>query len=723
MGITPQEKKEVEPSISKRSKKIWVFIAALAVIGVALLLTFIPSLRKSAVVRDGRLNVLLITLDTTRADRLGCYGYTKAKTPNLDSLAQKGVRFENAYCQVPLTLPSHCSILTGTYPFRHHVHNNGSYYLAPEFLTLAEALKAKGLKTAAFVSSFSVDSRFGLDQGFDFYDDKFQEVTPFKTLNSERRAEKIFASFSTWIDKNSAEQFFCWVHFFDPHLPYDPPSPYKEEFATNPYDGEIAYMDHYIGAIVEKLKENNIFGQTLLILASDHGEAFGEKVELGHGVFLYEGTMRVPLVFCVENHLPQGKVIEPRVRLIDIMPTILDMLLLTNPEKIQGESLLPYIERRKRDDLSSYIETFYPRENYGWAELVGLIAADWKYIRAPKEELYNLRSDPKEEKNAINSSEKIVSEMKRNLESLVKSQPGVEETKSRRMSAEEQDRLKSLGYISFSDKAGSGQYPDPKDKLDELRMNQEAEMYEFQKNYAEARRVYEKLLELRPNSASSYVNLALAQARINELEEAIATLKRGIEKIPKSEILLSRLGHTYLAMEKMDEALAAMKEVLEINPRYFDALLVSGLILDRQGKKEEARGYFEKALEVEPENKFLRTNYALNLITGGKNQQAIDVFTGLIRDYPDDYRLFQYLGIACAYVGNFTKAIENLKQAIYIHPTPIAYYNLAVAYRETGEIKEAIHYLELYLQNPQGEDERSIKQAQEELQNLKKMVR
>jgi tetratricopeptide (TPR) repeat protein len=590
-------------------------------------------------------------------------------------------------------------------------------------LTLAEALKAKGLKTAAFVSSFSVDSRFGLDQGFDFYDDKFQEVTPFKSLNSERRAEKTFASFSDWIDKNSSQQFFCWVHFFDPHLPYDPPSPYKEEFAANPYDGEIAYMDHYIGAIIEKLKEKNIFGQTLLILAGDHGEAFGEKVEVGHGVFLYEGTMRVPLVFYAENHFPQGNVVKPRVRLIDIMPTVLDMLLLTNPEKIQGESLLPYIERRKRDDLSSYIETFYPRENYGWSELIGLISGNWKYIRAPKEELYNLRSDPNEEKNAFSSSEKIASEMKRNLESLIKSEAAATETKGGVMSAEAQDRLRSLGYISFSEKPGGGHYPDPKDKLDELRMNQEAEMYELQKNYLEARRVYEKLLKLRPNSASSYVNLALAQARLNEFEGAVATLKDGIEKIPKSEILISRLGHTYLAMGKMDESLAAMKQVLEVAPRSFDALLVSGLVLDRQGRKEEAQGYFEEALEIEPENKFLRTNYALNLITGRKIPQAIDAFTGLVRDYPDDYRLSQYLGIAYAYLGNYAKAIESLKQAIYIHPTPIAYYNLAVAYREIGEVKEAIHYLELYLENPQGEDERSIKQAQNELQNLKKMLK
>ncbi|GAH87365.1 unnamed protein product, partial [marine sediment metagenome] len=233
----------------------------------------------------------------TRTDRLGCYGYQKAKTQNLDSIAANGVLFMNAYCQVPLTTPSHCSILTGTYPLYHQVRNNGNYSLSPDLTTLAEILKGRGFQTAAFVSSFTVDSRLGLDQGFDVYDDNFVEGQAFKSLNSERKAENVFASFSRWLDQNQSGQFFCWVHFFDPHLPYDPPSPFREEFPDDPYDGEIAYMDHYTGKVVEKLREKKLLGRTLIILAGDHGEAFGEKEEVGHGIFLYEGTMRVPLLF------------------------------------------------------------------------------------------------------------------------------------------------------------------------------------------------------------------------------------------------------------------------------------------------------------------------------------------------------------------------------------------------------------------------------------------
>lgn len=295
--------------------------------------------------KESQLSVLLITLDTTRADRLGCYGYSKAETPNIDWFASRGVRFANAYASVPLTFPSHCSIMTGTYPLYHGARNNGNYRLHSDLLTLAEILKDKGYNTAAFVSSFTVDSRFGLDQGFEIYDDDFRRGQAFKALNAERRAEEVFEPFSSWIETRKRGPFFCWLHFFDPHLPYDPPSPYKEKFAHELYDGEVAYMDYYVGKVIEKLKEKNLLSQVLIVLAGDHGEAFGEKGESGHGVFLYEESLRVPLIFYADYRLPVNRIIKARVRLIDIMPTILDLLEITIPKEVQGKSLLPYIVR------------------------------------------------------------------------------------------------------------------------------------------------------------------------------------------------------------------------------------------------------------------------------------------------------------------------------------------------------------------------------------------
>ena len=693
-------------------------IPAIAV-AIASAIVFISVLNpsKTSIVRDHTLNVLLITLDTMRADRLGCYGYVKGSTPNLDALAQNGVRFTDAYAQVPLTLPSHCSIMTGTYPTSHGVRNNGSYALSPDKLTLAKILKAQGFKTAAFVSSFSLDSRFGLDLGFDVYDDEFQEGSP-----AERRAEFVFPVFSDWIDKIKEERFFCWLHFFDPHLPYSPPPTYREQFADRPYDGEVAYMDFVIGTVMGKIKERNLLSQTLVVVVGDHGEAFGEKGELGHGIFLYDMALKVPLIFYAENHLPVKKTIPARVRLIDILPTVLDMLKLPKPEFVQGTSLIPHIQGKMKEDLDSYIETYYPRENFGWASLFGLISGDWKYIRAPKEELYDLKNDLDEANNVFFAKQKKAANMKGSLDKLMKESSYFSSSGKRTLTAEEQERLRSLGYINYSDKAANDEAPDPKDKLDELKIIQEAEKFEFEGNFLAAVKLREKMLVLCPGVAASYDNLALTQARIKNFDAAIQTLKQGLDNIPQSEILLSRLGFTYLATGQMDEALKAMNEVLKIDPMHMDALQASAMILDNIGKREEARSYFERALAIDPKNKFLRTSYARNLGGTGKFPEAIDVYTRLTQDYPNDYIPFQMLGILYTMIKDFDKAIEYLKGATHIRATPPAYYYLAMSFREKGDNAEAVRYLELYLEDPKGEPVQRTKNAQANLENLKKLL-
>ena len=671
---------------------------------------------KTSIVRDPTLNVLLITLDTTRADRIGCYGYLQGRTPNLDALAQNGVRFENAYAQVPLTLPSHCSIMTGTFPFSHAVHNNAVYTLASDKLTLAKILKAQGFKTAAFVSSFSLDSRFGLDLGFDVYDDNFQEGSP-----SERRAGQLYPVFSNWLDGVKDERFFCWVHFFDPHLPYNPPPPYRDQFSDRPYDGEVAYMDFVIGAVMEKIKERNLLGRTLVVVAGDHGEAFGEKGEAGHGIFLYDMALKVPLIFSAENHLPAHKEIPPRVRLIDVMPTILDILNFPRPESIQGISLIPYIQGNQNEDLESYIETYYPQENLGWAPLFGLISRDWKYIRAPREELYNLKSDPDETRNVFVVERKKASAMKGSLDKMTKEGLVPGSSGKRVLTADEQERFRSLGYVNYSDNTPVVEAPDPKDKLDELKMIRDAEEFEFEGNFQAAAALHQKMLSLRPGVAASYDNLALAQARTKNFDAAIQTLKQGLEKIPHSEILLSRLGHTYLVAGRTDEALTAMAEVLKINPQHIDALAASALALGNMGKKEEAREYFERALAVDPGNKFVLTSYANFLAVDGKIPEAVEIFTRLTQDFPQDDKPFQLLGITYGMIGDYDKAIENLKKAASVKPSPSSYYYLAISLKEKGDFAEAVRYLELYLEDPKGETEPRIKKAQATLEHLKKL--
>jgi arylsulfatase A-like enzyme/Flp pilus assembly protein TadD len=706
----------------RETRKSLLALSALLILALAGFLV-VRFLRPGAKIKkDGRLNIVLITMDTTRADRLGCYGSTRAKTPNLDALAAAGVRFENVYSQVPLTTPSHCSIMTGTYPLYHQVHNNGTYVLPQQMTTLAEILKSQGFETAAFVSSFTVDSRLGLAQGFDVYDDRFTEGEAFKPLNAERKAEKVYAAFRSWLNRSEKQPFFCWVHFYDPHLPYDPPAPYSVDFADSPYDGEIAYMDYYIGQVIAALREKNLFQQTLVVLAGDHGEAFGEKVETGHGIFLYDETLRVPMIFSAEGRLPRGVVVKPRVRLIDIAPSILDLIALPVPAEMQGTSLLSYVSGKQKAGLGTYLETYFPRENYGWSELIGLLDGDWKFIRAPKPELYNLKTDPGENVNAFAREGRRAREMQSRLEeTIVRFSSGITPAK-RELSSEEKEKLRSLGYVDQTAGIPSGPLPDPKDMVDELRTIQKAEALEREGNLAECAKVYQEILERNSKSPVNYVNLALIQAKLNQFDAAIQTLDRGIAAIPGSVTLLSRQAHTYMVMGRLQKSLGAWQAVLVIDPAYFDALLASGWILDLMGKKEEARGYLEKALAVEPENTFLRKTYAMNLATSGKLKEAISIYEKLRQENPGDYEVLQDLGICYGYAGDINSAIDALKAAVEIHPNPVAYYNLTVALKKVGNIKDAVYYLKLYLGNPEGEDEAKVRGAQQELLALEKLL-
>jgi len=695
-------------------------LAGLFVVIAGFIVVFRIIRRPAGVKKDPGLNVLIVTLDTTRADRLGCYGYSKSGTPNLDALAAGGVRFENATCQVPLTGPSHCSLFTGAYPFVHQVHNNGSYVLPPEIQTLAEAMKASGRATAAFVGSFSVDSRFGLGRGFDVYDDNFAAGQPFKSLNAERRADEVYAPFARWLDEHKADRFFAWVHFFDPHIPYDPPSPYKERFASDPYDGEIAFMDEHVGKIVGKLRDNGILQRTLIIIAGDHGEAFGEKEEMGHGVFLYEPTMRVPLIFYAENRLPRGQVVGSRVRLIDIPASVLDMLGLPGLKDSQGTSLVPYIQGKRKDDQSSYIETYYPRENYGWSELVGLLRGEWKYIRAPREELYDIKRDPKEEKNLAGAKPDIVRDMGAGLDKLVRESPSPSRAEKKTLTGEEAERLRALGYVAMADGPSGKTLPDPKDQTDELRLIRQAEETEAAGNLPEAAAARQRILAMRPKVASSYINLAYIQARMMKFDDVVRTLEQGLARVPDSEVLLLRLGNTFMVTGRVKKALEAFDRVLKTNPRSFDALLASALMLDAIGQKTDALAYYRNALQIEPENRYGRTGYAQSLSATGRFGDAIQIYEDLTHDHPDDPAVLQDLGITYSYAGNLSRSIECLEKAISLRPTPVAYFNLARAMVKQGKIGDAVRYLKLYLENPKGESEQTVAQARAELQKLER---
>ena len=555
-------------------------------------------------------NVLLITLDTTRADRIGCYGYAPAGTPNIDALAARGSRFASAYSPVPLTLPAHCSVLMGKYPTAHRVRNNGSYHLTPGHVTLAEVLKGKGFATAAFVSSFTLDSRFGLDQGFDVYDDAFDSRQALKSFRSERPADRAAAAFIDWLGRNGDKRFFAWVHFFDPHLPYAPPPPFDQQFKAHPYDGEIAFMDREIGRMARALEEGGFLEQTLVILAGDHGEALGEKKEIDHGFFLYEPTLRVPLIICPPSPTARGVVIDSRVRLVDLFPTVLDLLDVRVPKGIHGESLVRHLRGRRSADRPSYAETFYPRENYGWSELYGLVEGPWKYVRAPKPELYDLARDPAEEHNLIGEKPDIAAGLGRKLAGIVAAGEAGAPGSGRRVSPEEEERLKSLGYVGGrSDQPPAGPLPDPKDKIEDYLLYFRGNLFETRGEFDKAEIAYRQVLAANPDVPWNYVNVGILLLKAGRPQEAVETLEEGRARLPESVALLSHLMAAYLQAGRSADALAAGGAVLAIDPAHFEALFVSGDILARQEKWAEALPYFERALRVEPENEVLRRGY------------------------------------------------------------------------------------------------------------------
>ncbi|MFQ5791363.1 MAG: sulfatase, partial [Acidobacteriota bacterium] len=358
-------------------------------------------------------NVLLITIDTLRADRVGCYGYAAPTTPHIDSMAEEGVVFEKAIAQAPVTLPSHASLLTGTYPPTHGVRDNVTYQLSEASLTLAEVLEKQGYETAAFIGAFPLHRRFGLGQGFSHYDDRVgSQREAAAGFFAERRAEAVVDAALEGLGRVKSRPFFYWVHLFDPHVPYDPPSPVRERFRDS-YDGEVAYVDSQVGRLLQGLERARLSDETLIVLTSDHGESLGDHGERTHGFFIYDTTMHVPLILRHPS-LGRPRRVDGQVRSVDIMPTVLDLLQVPVPREVQGESLRPALAGEPFD-RPAYTESYVPLVNFHWSPLRGLRYQGWKYIEAPRPELYDLSRDPDEEDNRFEAEPERAASLRRKL--------------------------------------------------------------------------------------------------------------------------------------------------------------------------------------------------------------------------------------------------------------------------------------------------------------------
>ncbi|HEV8129698.1 MAG TPA: sulfatase-like hydrolase/transferase [Acidobacteriota bacterium] len=663
-------------------------------------------------------DVILITIDTLRADRLGCYGYRNIETPNIDSVARDGIRFANAVAQCPITLPSHCSILTGTNPIYHGVRDNSGYRLPSDRLTLAETLKQYGYRTGAFVGAYVLDSKTGLNQGFDTYVDGFQTSNRGETDLSiaQHRAGKVMASALAWLKKAKAgEKSFAWIHLFDPHAPYDPPPPFSKRYSSDPYNGEIAYVDSVIGELIAYLKARSLYSSTLLTIISDHGEGLGEHGEATHGLFLYDSTLRIPWIIKppvlegekvsaprssegVKKSEPRplgsgpsdespesplayargsesshmlparakyaGRIIAEQVQSIDLMPTVLQFLGKSKPDSVQGIGLLSMLEGKKTSDLHPALgETLLPRDQYGWSPLLSIRTQDHKFIQAPKPELYDLRRDPQEKLNLFSSNRALADQLRQQRESLASRYSGKNATQARMRFQDPVafQRLLGLGYVAISGDsirdAEAESLPDPKDKV-------------------------------------ATFDLLWAAAADNEKDryvQAIGKLKQVLASDPKTYIARTLLGVTYFKMGSFPLAAEELKAALSLRPNDLTAMFHLGMALARMGENRAAENIFQKVLELDPENDGALNNLGIVYLNEKRFNEAMEIFHRRVQSSPRDSFAWTNLGLAYMNQNRNTEAIRALRRALEIdRHVPQIYNNLGLALMNSGQRPEAI---------------------------------
>ena len=544
-------------------------------------------------------NILLVTIDTLRWDRVGFHSDRFVKTPHLDALARRSVVFDNAFAHTTLTRPSHTNILTGTTPLYHGVSDNPGFRLENRFLTLAEALKGRGYRTGAFVGAFVLDSRFGLDQGFDVYDDDFGADDPDEFDDVERTADQVIKPAWDWISAQK-DKWFCWLHVFDPHDPYTPPEPYQAEYRDDPYSGEVAFVDAQLGLLFDRLERSGALERTVVIFTSDHGEAFGEKEEMRHGFFAYNNVLRVPLFLFIPG--VASAAVGENAGHTDIFPTVCELIGLPIPGHVQGESLLPLIAGRERRNKRIYFESMSPHLTLDGAPLSGFIHGRLKFIDQPIKEVYDLAADPDEDNNLAPTSD--VPKLMKELEALKKGFQGKGTTQDwKGKNPEIRPLLESLGYVSA--KPPKKRVYGPQDDLKALQplvAQLRTAIDDFKGGRsAAAEAKLRTIIRIRANYINAYAVLADIYDRTGRLEMAEEVLKTALAGNPDSLALLGRFGAVLLKGRKFKEAIEPLEEYVErdpFHPTYFNHL---GMAYMHAQEHKLAEKNLKKALELDPD--------------------------------------------------------------------------------------------------------------------------
>jgi arylsulfatase A-like enzyme/Flp pilus assembly protein TadD len=607
-----------------------------------------------------RVNVILISIDTCRADHLGCYGYKGDITPNIDAVAEQGYLFFNTLSPVPLTLPSHCSMMTGTIPPHHGVRDNMDYKLGASAITLAEVLAKEDFETCGIVSSFVLDSKFGLSQGFHSYNDSFKEEHKFLEI-SERRGQEVTKLGKEWLEANYEKPFFMFLHYFDPHTDYRAPEPFASKFRDSPYAAEVAYADYCVGGVIEKLKELGIYDSSLVVIVGDHGEGLGEHRENEHSFFIYQSTLHVPLIVKLPDQ-KSGARLDSQAAVVDVMPTILGCLGISAELEMHGEDLCVYFDAdgSEYDRRDVYCESLYPTK-YGCNPLYGIVRDGWKYIWTSESELYNLRSDPEEVNNVISVEAELARDLRQRVRRILAQQQRVGQSDNvLGLDAASRARLTSLGYVEGRVEESieiNLDKPDAKLFIDFHRLSRKYTLHMDRGQFQEAMKVCAEM-------ASQY------------------------EDVSQVQYLWGNAAFSEGKMEEAASHLTVYVEATEGDPMGHYRL---GLALARLARHEEAVQHFGKALELDADDYMVHGNMGLSLNDLGRFAEAQMHFREVLRLHPDDGDAHANLGASLAMQKKFAEAIVNYKQALELKSSDwVVHGNLGKALLQTKKIDEAI---------------------------------
>jgi arylsulfatase A-like enzyme/Flp pilus assembly protein TadD len=556
-------------------------------------------------------NVLLITLDTTRADRLGCYGYDAAQTPHLDALAARGALFERAFAPAPLTLPSHATMLTGLYPPEHGVRANGESALPADVATLGGILKQRGYDTGAFVAAFVLNRKFGLNSGFETFDDDLSDAAQQGVgTHAYRPGEQVVSAALRWLG-TARRPFFCWVHLFDPHYPYlTHADRYGEQYLEQPYDAEIRYVDEQCERLLQFLENANLSDRTIVLVVGDHGEALGQHGERSHSMLLYNSTLHVPWIMSAPRVTRPGSRVAANVSLVDVLPTVLDCLDLPVPDGLSGRSLRPALAGRDIAARPIYAETDEPYRAGHWSGLRTILDGRWKYILTPRDELYDLSADFGELQNARDAQGEIAERLRGEVIDWERQM--LQRDASRvRLSGGERQKLESLGYASGASRAAADgeALADVKDRLALYHQLDDAETLVEEERYAEAVPLLREILREDEGYFRAHSYLGMCLLRLKETDEAIGHLRRSVALEPGSASVQATLGAALLIAERYAEAVDPLEAALRLDETSPQAHYNLGLALERSGKPEDALAHYQRCLDLSPDFSAARERY------------------------------------------------------------------------------------------------------------------